>query len=374
MKNRSIAQIIFINFFKTIGIILLLLGVGVLSYYLTMLFLKQTQRVERSTQYEHVIDVNPGSMESSNLIYSYDKKSGKIEAMVLELFDAGTKNMTYVSIPANTRITISGKTYNELLEKSPMLPQVVKMSEVNSYFSGDVAYEYGILILQEELKADIGCFTAMTTDVFGTYFEKESGKKGIYRPTKALLDESSKCKTEDDMKDFIESKWDNMICDITLSQKQHHAKELKDVNRDLIRTYRIRGRESGGVFILDKEKNKKFIEKIWEKKTYQTPQKKEGGETASSTGKTGSIWIYNGSKITGLAAEYQKKLEADGFDVKGVGNATGGVRTETVIYVKKKSAASSLKKYFKNPSVEVAENLSSGASIEIVLGTEDRLQ
>ena len=82
-----------------------------------MLFLKQTQRVERSTQYEHVIDVNPGSMESSNLIYSYDKKSGKIDAMVLELFDAGTKNMTYVTIPASTQITISAKTYNDLLKK-----------------------------------------------------------------------------------------------------------------------------------------------------------------------------------------------------------------------------------------------------------------
>ena len=39
MKNRGIAQIILINFFKTIGVIVLLLGVGVLSYYLTMLFL-----------------------------------------------------------------------------------------------------------------------------------------------------------------------------------------------------------------------------------------------------------------------------------------------------------------------------------------------
>ena len=374
MKNRSIAQIIFINFFKTIGIILLLLGVGVLSYYLTMLFLKQTQRVERSTQYEHVIDVNPGSMESSNLIYSYDKKSGKIEAMVLELFDAGTKNMTYVTIPANTQITISGKTYGELLEKSSMLPQVVKMSEINSYFSGDVAYEYGILILQEELKADIGYFTAMSSDVFEKSFEKEGGKKLIYRPTKELLDESSKCKTEDDMKDFLESKWDSLICDITLSQKQHHAKELKDVNRELIRTYRIHGKASGDAFKLDKEKAKKLIENVWEKKTYQIPQKKAGEETDSSSEKTGSIWVYNGSRITGLAAEYQKKLEADGFEVKGVGNATGGVRTDTTIYVKKKSTANVLKKYFKDPSVEVVENLSSGASIEIVLGTEDRLQ
>ena len=31
MKNRSIAQIILINFFKTIGVIVLLLGVGVLN-------------------------------------------------------------------------------------------------------------------------------------------------------------------------------------------------------------------------------------------------------------------------------------------------------------------------------------------------------
>lgn len=61
----------------TIGVIVLLLGVGVLSYYLTMLFLKQTQRVERSTQYEHVIDVNPGSMESSNLFTAMTRRAEK---------------------------------------------------------------------------------------------------------------------------------------------------------------------------------------------------------------------------------------------------------------------------------------------------------
>ncbi len=373
MKNRSIAQIILVNFFKTIGIIMLLLGVGVLSYYLTMLFLKQIQRVERSTQYEHVMDVNPGSMESSNLIYSYDKKSGEIEAMVLELFDAGTKNMTYITIPVNTQITISGKAYGELLEKSPMLPQVVKMSAVNSYFSGDVAYEYGILILQEELQAEIGYFTAMTSDVFEKYFEKENGKKLIYRPTKTLLDEAAQCKTEDEMNDYMESKWDNLISNITLSQKQHHAKELKDVNREMIRTFRIRGKESNGVFKLDKSKNAEFIEGLWEKKAYQKPQKKVEGDTATSSANVGSIWIYNGSKITGLAAEYQKRLEKDGFDVKDVSNATGGVRTRTVIYVKKKKAANALKKYFNDPSVEVTENLSSGAEIEIILGTKDKL-
>ena len=93
MKKKSVAGIIFINFFKTLGIIALLVGVGVLSYYLTMLYYKQTARTERSTTYTHVITVNTGN-ESSNLIYSYDEKTKKIKAMVLELFDQNTKNLT----------------------------------------------------------------------------------------------------------------------------------------------------------------------------------------------------------------------------------------------------------------------------------------
>ena len=372
MKNRSIAQIILINFFKTIGVIVLLLGVGVLSYYLTMLFLKQTQRVERSTQYEHVIDVNPGSMESSNLIYSYDKKSGKIDAMVLELFDAGTKNMTYVTIPASTQITISAKTYNDLLKKSSKLPQVITMSEISSYFEGDVKYEYGILILQEELKADIGYFTAMTSDEFNKCFEWENGKKKKLRPTKQLLDEAAKCSDESDMNDLIESKWDSLISDVTLSQKQHYSKELKQVNREYIHTYCAKGQTFNKKFKLDKTKTAKMIEKIWEKKAYQSAQ--NSTSSTSSTENKGTVWIYNGSKITGLAAKYQKILQEDGYEVKGVGNATGNIRSLTVIYATKKKKANALKKYFKNPLIQTADNMSSGASIEIVLGTDDDIQ
>ena len=71
----------------------LLVGVGVLSYYLTMLYLKQTDRVERSTTYQHVISVNAGP-ESSNLIYGYDENDGHITGMILELFDQDSKNIS----------------------------------------------------------------------------------------------------------------------------------------------------------------------------------------------------------------------------------------------------------------------------------------
>ena len=189
---------------------------------------------------------------------------------------------------------------------------------------------------------------------------------------KQLLDEAAKCSDESDMNDLIESKWDSLISDVTLSQKQHYSKELKQVNREYIHTYCAKGQTFNKKFKLDKTKTAKMIEKIWEKKAYQSAQ--NSTSSTSSTENKGTVWIYNGSKITGLAAKYQKILQEDGYEVKGVGNATGNIRSQTVIYATKKKKANALKKYFKNPLIQTADNMSSGASIEIVLGTDDDIQ
>ena len=181
-----------------------------------------------------------------------------------------------------------------------------------------------------------------------------------------------KCSDESDMNDLIESKWDSLISDVTLSQKQHYSKELKQVNREYIHTYCAKGQTFNKKFKLDKTKTAKMIEKIWEKKAYQSAQ--NSTSSTSSTENKGTVWIYNGSKITGLAAKYQKILQEDGYEVKGVGNATGNIRSQTVIYATKKKKANALKKYFKNPLIQTADNMSSGASIEIVLGTDDDIQ
>ena len=74
------------TFLKTMGIIVLLIAVGVGSYFLTMLFYQTTERDERSTKYKHVMDISVGS-ESSNLIYSVDAETKKVKTIVLELFD-----------------------------------------------------------------------------------------------------------------------------------------------------------------------------------------------------------------------------------------------------------------------------------------------
>lgn len=383
MKRPGVAGIILKTFLKSIGIILLFLLVGILSYYLTMLYYNQIQRDERSTKYTHVISVNTGN-ESSNLIYSYNQEKKKIDAMVLELFDETTKNMHYITIPANTQITISQSTYAELLKANQGIPQVVKMADITEYFKGDVAYEYGILILQEELKADIGYFTMLTSDRFHQYFEKLDRKAVTYYPGGTLLDGASKCTSRRDMENYMEDHWDNLVSDITLRQKQGYAEALLESKRDFIRAYRVYGKESGSVFLLDKKKNKKLINTIWEEESYTAPQSGlrlpgqaatgDKAQTKSGQKNSHTIQITNGSGINGLAAAYRDKMTTDGYTVTGVGNYTGGLQSTTTIYAGKKKWAKAIAKYFKNPVIQQADNLTNGADIEIILGIEDDLK
>ena len=377
MKKRSAASIFFGSLLKTLGIMALFLGVGILSYHITMLYYNKTARVERSTTYTHAITVNTGN-ESSNLIYSYNKDTKKIEALVLELFDETTKNLSYITIPVNTQITISQSTYADLIEVSQKLPQVATLSEINTYFTGDVAYEYGIMILQEEFKIDIGYFTAMSSDVFNENFTKKSKEEPVYLPSEKLLAKAEDCKDAKDMEKLMDNMWDDLISDTTLSQKQNYADALTQVNREYIRAHGVFGVKSGDVFILNKSQNRKMVNSIWESDAYGSPQKRVKGslntgasKIASSAGCT--IQISNSTSINGLAAAYHQKLQADGYQVIGTGNYVGGELTETCIYVKKKKWGKDLLQYFKNATIEVKQDLTSGADIEIVLGTQDKL-
>lgn len=365
-------KIVLRTFLKTIGIIALLIGVGVASYFLTMLFFKTTERVERSTQYNHVIEVNVGS-ESSNLIYSVEEDTKKVRAVVLELFDEETGNLDYITIPNKTQIALSPAKYNEYLEVSSQIPQIVTMRDINEYFTGDVAYEYGILLLQEELNVEIGYFTALNSEEFNKRFEK---KEGAYTPRQEYLDTVSQNKDEGAMKDFIEKEWDYIISDITLAQKQQYADSLVKVNRDYIYAHRAYAEEIKGKATLDVKKTEKMINDIWEAEAHTTKQEKVDG-TAAKTDiqklESRSIQITNGSRIGGLAAAYKTKLEAEGLYVMGVGNYSGDVQKQTVIYARKRRWARYLKSFFKDPVIQEASNLTNGADIEIVLGTNDKL-
>ncbi len=366
-------KIVLRTFLKTMGIILLLIAVGLGSYFLTMFYFKTTDREERSTKYKHVIDISVGS-ESSNLIYSVESDTKQVKAVVLELFDKETGNLDYITIPNKTQISLSSAKFQEYLEISSQIPQIVTLRDLNEYFTGDVAYEYGILLLQEELDVEIGYFTALDSVEFDRRFDKIDG---AFKPSDEYLDMVSQNQDEGAMKAFIEKEWDSVISDITLSQKQQYASGFLKVKREYIYAHRAYAEEIKGKATLDGAKTKKMIDKIWESEARTKKQDKVDG-TAALTGiekiKSRSIQITNGSKINGLAASFQEKLEADGLYVMGVGDFSGEVQKQTTIYARKKRWARYLKPYFKAPVIREAPALTNGADIEIVLGTDDKPQ
>ena len=373
MKKRSVAKTILIYFLKTIGILALLGGTGILSYYLTMLYYKQTDTQERSTAYQHVIGVNAGT-ESSNLIFSYDEKDGRVQAMVLELFDQDSKNMTYVTIPANTQVEISGTTYAELLKANPSVPQVVKLFDVPGFFGGDVAYEYGVMVLQDTLPVDIGYFTAMPSTKFSVYYEYEAKKPGCYNPTEAFISSMKKCTTKSDMDDMLADLWDEQISDITLSQKQNYSEALSKVNWDFVHIYPLKGRDEDGVFTINARKSKKLIDDIWEAPTYSDAQYEASPEAQEVNEDEQNIEILNGSAIDGLASRYQKDMQADGLSVVNIGNYTGMKQEVTTIYARNvRWAKRKLRSYFPTPKkvkVERAVDMEEGIDVQIILGVD----
>lgn len=375
MKGKNVGKVLAKTFGKTIGVLFLLLAVGVASYFLTMIYYKTTLREERANSYEHVIEVKTGT-DSANLIYGVNKENGKVETMVLELYEGDTHNLDYVTIPAQVEVEIPSDMYIQLMEVSKEMPQIVKISNINDYFKGDVAFEYGILLLEKEMGIDIGYFTAMSSEMFSTYFNNV-GTKGNpqYAPSDEIRVKIGEV-TKDSISDFMESTWKDIISDITLYKKQKYAEGLAKVNPKFIHSHRIKAtkvvNKKTKTYRIDKTETKKLINKLIENEPYVKEQNSPKTNTVNST-KKNSIWITNGSKITGLAASFKEKLVNQGFQVKGIGDYKGEIQTYTKILVKNKKHGKELLGFFSNAKIEVSSKMTEDVDIEIILGTNDRL-
>lgn len=369
MKGKSVAKIIGKTFGKTFCVLVVMIGVGVLSYYLTQLYYTTTKRSERCNTYEHVIDVKAG-VDSSNLIYAYNKENNKVTAIVLELYGEDTHNLDYVTIPAATEVEMPSEMYIDMLKVSKEIPQIARLSDIQKYFSGDVAFEYGILLLEEAMGVEIGYFTTIPSDMFQTYFTN-IGTKGSpkYTPSNELFTKVGGT-DEKAISDFMESTWDKIISDITLSKRQRYAAGFAKVDAKLIHSHRVdtEVRINGSIktHIINKEAAEKLIDGLMERGPYKKAQKKSSNKVISSKGK--NIWVTNGSKITGLAKSYQEKLGLEGFTVKGIGDYTGDIQTTTTILVKKANWGKDLLTYFPGAEIQKSSALKEDADIEIILG------
>ncbi len=74
------------------------------------------------------------------VFYEMEKDSKKISDIYIEVFHVGNQSVSYLQIPADTRVTLSEELYKSLQAYAPELPQYLKLSNMAEGFSK----EYGL--------------------------------------------------------------------------------------------------------------------------------------------------------------------------------------------------------------------------------------
>ena len=188
-KKKSVGRIIVVMFLRSFFVVMILLAAGICSYMLTMKYYEVSDdNTDKDAVLDIVGDVTADAV-SRNIIYSYDRATKIIDAIVIEILNTESGNLDFVTIPAESQITVSNEVYKRMCAAGADAPQIITLSLLNDYFGDDTAYEYGILLLEDYMGIDIGYYTSMENSVFNSMFT-QSEETGCFRPSDQLVTEA----------------------------------------------------------------------------------------------------------------------------------------------------------------------------------------
>lgn len=401
MKKGNALWLFFRVFLKSVLLIAVLGGVCYGSYELTMRFYKAEEDAGSEKAREAIIDlVNDVPVEkiAKNMIFSVDEKTDKINRMVLEIFNAYTGNLDYITIPVNTQFAISNELYQKTSSLGLGLPQIITLSEINQYLTGEERYPYALSILEDLLGTKIHYYTILKKSDFTSIFKT---KKMRYTYTKNKPDSAGDGKTGDvasmigkvqvfseDFQSQVQkldsisrieaviSEWhEKSESNLPLKSKLNSAPDYQMVKPEYIHYWSIYGEDRGDYFLVSQNESSRLIQEIENNtSTYMEAQESEAmteeAQEKNSIGK--NIRILNGSSITGLASAYRDKLSADGYTIVGIGNYKENNLVTTKIIAREENMGTDLLQYFNNAEIVTSE-LSDGTDIQIILGAGDKL-
>lgn len=184
-KKKTTPFGIFIHmFFRTMGVLLLMLLAGFLSYYITLNYYRTNEIPVDDNVKEAVLDIVSDAKVTEvaqNLICVTDKKGKNIQHMFLEIFNTNANSLDYITLPIDDNITLSNDLYQRLYAANEEVPQVIKLSHLNQYFEKSTTFEYAEIIIGELLGTEISFYTIMPASQF----------KEIFRIKKGLADGST---------------------------------------------------------------------------------------------------------------------------------------------------------------------------------------
>lgn len=425
MKKKNVAKMFFTSLLKSLICIVIVLGVGFVSYKISYSILSKDNG-KTNANVDSLADIKAEATTddiSRNLIYVSDEKN-KITHIMLEICNKKTHNMDYVTIPVRADYTIPSVMYRKLCQVNQEIPQVIRISSLKKYFSSeDDAYGYGVLIFEKMLGTDISYYTAIDQS---TYDSQYTGKnvKLAYRTqsdidntpdpdgntpesnttvrTKlkiSILSDSYKSQLldlggdEEKIADYIKDQYERVVSNLTQYNKIGYVETYQKLDVNLYHYWGIPCTYADKVYSIDTKAAKKALKSLIDNDvTYTQAQdltatnrisafgesadkstSDPGNKSKESSSKDLKIRVLNGSQIAGLASATKQRLEEKGYQVGDVGNYTDETLTTTRIVVKKKGQGKDLVEYFDNPELTVGD-VADGYDIEIIIGTRDANQ
>ena len=363
-KKKSVGKLIAVQFIRSFLIVVAMLATGIASYRLTMTYYEVTgSGDEEGNVLDIVRDVTADDV-SRNIIYSVNDEDKKVKAMVIEVLNTNTGNLDYITIPADTQISMGTELYKRICGSGIDAPQIINLSDINSYFKEGASYEYGILMLEDYLGIDLGYYTCMEQSVFDTCFTG-AGDSGMYKLNDSIIQEASGFAAEGNMDSYIKSWGEKMTSDLKIKNRLKYSESYSRVNPEYIYYHMMKGNSLGGVFSPDIEGCKSMYQMVLLDKEHTARQ--SDVPDISSNGL--NIKVLNGSGGTNIAAAAKNILAEDGFNVVKIAD-NPDVIENTVIYVTKEGMGRDLLVYFTNASIEVKE-LDAGIDIAVVVGKSD---
>ena len=425
MKKKSVAKMFFTSLLKSLVCIVIVLGVGFISYKISYSILTKDGGAPKSNG-DSLADIKAEATTddiSRNLIYVSDEKN-KITHIMLEICNKKTHNMDYVTIPVRVDYTIPSVMYRKLCQVNQEIPQVIRLASLKKYFSSeDDAYGYGVLIFEKMLGTDISYYTAIDQSTYESQYTEQkvkvayrtksdinntTGPDGVTPVSNTTIKTKIKLSVlsdaykgqlrdlggdEEKIADYIKDQYERVSSNLTQYNKIGYVETYQKLNVDLYHYWGIPCTYSDKMYTIDGKAAKQALKALIENDvTYSQAQDlsavnkiSTGGEVSGSstekpagseeekTSKDLKIRVLNGSQIAGLASSTKQRLEEKGYQVPDVGNYTQETLTTTRIVVSKKGQGEDLKEYFDNPELTVGD-VAEGYDIEIILGTRDANQ
>lgn len=382
-------------------------------------------KVGNETQPE-TADAAPGENKINVVVFGVDEDGYRTDVIFVVCFDTVDKSISLVSLPRDTKVTMTDEIIAGLNERDRYYPSggVCKLNEVHAYAGDGYRNEYSMLQIEELLgieldhyvKINLNGFRALVDAIGGVdievpqdmyYEDPEQGlyinlKEGMqhldgakaeglvrYREgyaqkdlariqmqqtfLKTLLKKMVSTKTIlDNLPSLIYTAFKYVETDVSVGDALKYAKYLKDINMDNVTMETIPG-EGGSYFTVDTEGLKELVDRVFfDAEEEPEPEPDAPEEETLPSSKIYSIEVANGGSIDGLAAAKQKLLEDAGYHVPQISTYYGEKAENTRIYVKKTGLGEDLAAYFQNAEVIVDAEMLTGTDIKIILGTEER--